>query len=212
MNKKVIILVSIFVALIIGGVWGTLFYLSQHVVSIRLTDQNTPVELIQDPNTSKNKLVTKFSKNENIRLSGGNYCIYPTDSSNYDTSNGTCFTVKDKDISVTVTPDYSASKLQAMLTNDLSAVQSVIKTKYAPIINNYRLANGTLYMRGQWYGTTLTEVTAPNERGDVYRVILEQVNGQWQIAARPALALNKYDYPNIPHQVLDAVNKQDGTY
>lgn len=146
-----------------------------------------------------------------IDLRPGEYCLKSTDTKY--SAEDVCFEVKDKAVSVSINPSLSSDYLDSLLTDDLKQqLETIVATKYAPLMNGYVLKSGALFNEGEWYGATLTTIIEPNDRGDVYRVLLHNESNEWKIVGYPQLYLNKYDYPNVPVSVLEATNKLVGSY
>lgn len=143
-----------------------------------------------------------------IPLQNGDYCIEPT-AENYETT-PVCFTVQDKDLSIEVDPSYTRLYLEGLLQDQVGAINKLIEETYKEVIGGFVLNKGTLLGRGDWYGTTLTQKVAKGEQGDVYRVLLKKEGGNWIIVAYPQIILNKFDYPDVPYNILDKVNRLVG--
>jgi len=165
----------------------------------------------EDVETQRQEIKRFSEKKTEYTLQNGTYCIETIDQDYALTQ--TCFEVKDEDTSITINPSFSKLYLKNMLTSQLeSQLNAIISEKYAPIIDGYVLKTGELLGEGDWYGATLTTIIPPRDRGDVYRVLLHNESGVWNIVAYPQLYLNKYDYPDVPQSVLQATNELVGSY
>lgn len=151
-----------------------------------------------------------ITQTTDVSVKNGLYCAASTDS-NYDNS-PVCIDVDNKDTTLMVAPAFSTSYLVQLLTSELqSQLSTLITNKYSAIISRFVIDKGELFDRGEWYGTTLTVKTAPQDRGDVYRLILKKDGDTWSIVATPHIILSKYDYKDIPFAILTAVNQLPGT-
>lgn len=204
MNKKPIILASIVILAVIAGIITLSVVLRFHKITVS-DPHNVSVSLYNSADKDKKTFAT-ITSNTTLSLKDGNYCSVPS-STTYDTAPA-CFTVQGKAMSVTINPSYSEARLAALLPSEMTATKSVITTAYAAIISQYTLGAGKLYGQGQWYGTTLAQNVSPSDRPDIYRVLLQKSSGTWKIVAYPQISLSKYDYPQIPVDILRDLNKQ----
>jgi hypothetical protein len=212
MNRKKIIALIVVIAIFIIGLFIFAYIHSFHKVTFSVEKSLTAVVYKSDDSKKVTILTIGSSGSSSSQSSSfqkGVYCAV-AQGSQFDTT-PTCFTVSNKDVTVTVNPDYSSTYLQSLLTSEQDTINSIITTKYAPLMGQYTLNNGQLYEKGQWYGTTLTQNVDPSDVGDTYRVILEQVGGTWTIIAYPQIVLSKYTYPQVPFSILDSVNQILGT-
>lgn len=87
-------------------------------------------------------------------------------------------------------------------------LHSVIRNKYGAALDGYKIATGELLEDGSWYITTiqkpLKDQWSPAQ--DVFRVILHEVSGTWQIVTEPSLIFTYADYPDIPRAVIYSAN------
>lgn len=204
MNRRSVTITFIVLALIAAAIWGLVTFLSYHTVTLKIVPGDADPQITRQ---SDNKVITTKPA-RSIRLQNGTYCITAT-ASKY-TDQAQCFDVKGKNISVTFDPDYSVGELATLLQTEEPAIRTLIVQKYGAIISNYTIGDETLYKKGTWAAATLSQIVDPADRGDIYRVVFEKVDGIWQVAAGPAIALNKYDSPKVPMDVLDAVNNLVG--
>jgi len=207
--RPLIVVCIIFVAIIVAG-----FIIRDVVTTHTITvDEKggVPVLFYQVLDDAENTEINKqvLSKTTVLSVKDGDYCATPTNT-DYDIS-PICITVKGKNTTLTVDPSFSTSHLNQLLTGDLQGeLKSLIATKYQPIIDQFSIDDGYLYNKGEYYGTTLTVKVSPQDRGDVYRIILKKNGNIWSVIVPPQLALNKYDYPAIPFNVLTSVNTLPG--
>lgn len=208
MNKNKIIVLLTVVVLFVTAVIVLIQVFSYHKVTLTVVD-NVSVLIYETDNSTKNDIET-INTSSSLSLKNGSYCGKPL--GDIFDQNPICFTVNGKDISVVFDPNYSRSHLETLLSDQLATINTIITTKYSPVINDYSIQNGQLYGKGEWYGTTITQRVDQSGRGDVYRIILKKINDQWTIVAYPQIILSKFDYPNIPYSVLSDVNKLVGEF
>jgi hypothetical protein len=208
MNKNRLIFLSVIAVFVISTI-AVLTY-KDSFYSVELKDPNNVQVSLYKKDDNKKATITTIASSRAISLQKDTYCAVPSDSKYVSTP--ICFNIDGKGASVTIDPDYSSVYLGQILPSEQATINTVITTKYAPIISQYTLLNGQLYGKGQWYGATLTEIVDPQDRGDVYRVLLENINGTWTIIAYPQLVLSKYSYPQVPFSILDSINQMLGVY
>lgn len=206
MNKKRLVVASIILVLLIAGGVFLYVFVTYHTVSI--VNPNKISVSLYDAADKDKKSIIKTDLSTTVSLKNGEYCTVTSDT-DYDTS-PSCFSVNGKNTSVTINPNYSDTRLSTMLPSEANAIDTVINNKYAAIINQYTIGTGKLYAQGQWYGTTLTQNVTPSERPDIYRLLLRKTNGEWSVVVYPQISVSKYDYPDVPYDILQDLNKQSG--
>lgn len=216
MNKRnitIFIIAGIVTAALIAAGLAYKYYSSFQKVTIITKQQDLTADVYErNPNSDSSNSDTKVGTVHGTKvfsLQPGKYYAIP-EGTTYDTSQ-ISFTVDTKDITVTLNPGFSQNYLAAKLAEELPAIQAVITSKYAPILSDYTINKGKLYLDGTWYGTTLVQNSpAPGELGDTYRTVLHKVNGTWQIAAIPELVISAPEHTDIPFSVLSDLNAQSG--
>lgn len=112
---------------------------------------------------------------------------------------------------IKVPATFSDQKLESLLHQEKASVVQTIVSSY-PQANSYDISDGKLYKQGDWYGTTLTTKDLGDTQfvnPDVFRAILHKETSGWVLITKPPqLILSKLAYPNIPVDVLRAVNAQ----
>jgi hypothetical protein len=203
MNKKIVLLIAIMVIVLLAGV-GFLSY-TQSLKTVTFTIKNVTVGIYKATNTKANAKVTSLSKSGTIKLQQGNYVAIPNPGTHYDTT-PIGFTVTGNDTSVTVDPSYSNDYLNTLLSTELSAINEAITTTYPIVLSDFTLTVGHLYKQGQWYATTLPQVSNGGEQGDVYRTVLEKEGGTWKVVATPAIVLSTNENKAVPIAILKDIN------
>ena len=210
MNKKLIIIGIIVIALLIaGGAWLS-YYLSFKNVTITMAKEDMAVDVYREgfapedgSEGTEEKLMT-ITGSQTIRLQSDGYFIEPA-SDMYDHS-PINFSIDGSDVSVDVNPGYSEQYLASLLPAEQSEINSLIDTAY-PQLNSFTIHEGKLYQDGTWYGVSFAQnPPGPGATGDTYRLVLHKVNGRWQVAAKPQIVITAPQHPDIPEPVLSAVN------
>lgn len=218
MNRRTITLLIVTGIIAIGLIVGGLllqYYGSFHKVTITVKKADLTVDVYQPaPGTSPEDGTPSDTKvgtakgTQVLTLRAGEYYVKPQGDKYSDTA--VPFTVKDKDISVTVDPGFSSTYLSSLLQQELSTIKSVLLAKYPFISTGYKLNDGKLYEDGTWYGTTLVQNAEAGNNGDVYRTVMHKVNGTWQFAATPSLIISIPEHKDIPKDIITDLNSQSG--
>lgn len=158
-------------------------------------------------NKNYKPIKTISKSNQSTRLTKGDYYVAWQGSNGYMDGNKKV-SLSNKKQSLEISPDVSEKKLDDMLNNQLSNINSVIKAKFPNIESLYIINRGYLYDNGEWYGTTLQYNGTDRYSADTLKIILKNNNGTWNVITEvPDLAFNKSDYGQIPTDVLDNVNQ-----
>lgn len=206
---KIILAFIIFIVFIVGlFVWQ--YIASLHTVDFTITSGLSAKLYKVVDSVNQEPAISTIDTSLSLQLQNGDFCAVPSGTKYNNTP--VCFTVDNKNINVVIEPNYSTDYLAQQLPAQLDTINAIINQKYSAIISNYTLITGSLYGHGEWYGTTLTQKVDPSDRGDIYRVLLEKKNNIWTIIAYPQIVLNKYNYPQVPFDILTSVNKLLGVY
>lgn len=198
--KKNIITILIIIILIIVGVVTYNYINSFHNVSFYFEQNNSKVEIYNN----KYKIINSFKSNTfNLSLEKGEY-YYKVIGDKY-SSVTYPFKVIDKSEKINITPDYSDSYLALLLVNEKDDILNNLNNTYSKIIDNYKISNERLFKRGEWFGATIDKKTN-NNFTDTYKVIFHKVNNKWEMVRYPEIVLTKYNYPDVPIEILNSLN------
>lgn len=198
MRTKLIIILVVAVAAVIAALFLSDF-LQQKTVTFTLRDQGYSVEIGNTTST-----ITSFDSSSAVRLKPGSY-YYAVVGENFSTQR-TPFTVTE-DETITVQPVYSDSYLANLSSEASAEIITLITTSYPQIAGRFITDEPKLLMKGDWAAGKLTQDVDPRQSPDVYRYIVQKVNGSWRIVAEPELTISKYTHPNIPLTVIRAANQ-----
>lgn len=222
MKRRLVLLVFIF--LFIGlGLFGLSNFKSRQKLNVTIAGRASGVsatlyrvsvrndDVSPENRIDKSKPVKQFTASETVTLKKGEYVLITSESTDY-SSQVLSTTLGDEPQALTVDPVYTNAKLAALLNADKTALDTLIKTAF-PSANNYDIGAGELSEHGDWYGTTLRPKQTLEEQQlnyvDVYRLVAHKENGVWKmVTSQPQLVVNRYDYPNIPRDVLVGLNQQ----
>lgn len=205
MTRKTIASLTITALVLVAGLGILSYFQSFKTAYIKIPRSDVSVTVY----TSGRKKVDSLSSSGSVKLHAGTYSVVAsgTDIS----TKPITMKVTDTGAYLTVDPGYSDSYLAQQLSVELPRIKQFITTKYPSITAGFTLNDGKLYQYGDWYGTTLPEnPVGRGSQGDVYRLVLQKVDGTWKIAAGPQLVISAPYFPGIPHSTLDDLNQQSG--
>jgi len=204
MSRKTIIILSSILIAVLAGVWILLYVLSFRTVTFDIVPENTGVIIYNQDNSQE---LARLDQDGSLQLRDGKYTVIPVHE-DY-SSNPIPFTIAGEDMTISIDPDYSSSRLATLLEAEQKATNQLLRQTYPDVIKDFTIQPGTLYQKGQWYATTLQQNPLPGgQDGDTYRVILQKVEDQWQIAAGPEIVLSAQEFPDIPQFILSNVNSR----
>lgn len=227
MNKKLIITLSAaflgIVAIGIGSVmlieylsWKTIqFNLSAGTSSIKIYDAVSIDELNNqyidetggDEEAEVSNLLATINGSGTARLKEGRYYVVP--SGDTIANDIIAVDIKNDTSAVSIAPYSSSDYLFETHSQEIPAIQSVIKNEFPSVAKGYSIAQGVFYHTGEWYSTTLHDSSpyAMLHGYDTYGVILHKEDGAWKVAARPSIVFSYSDNRSIPEDIVDAVNR-----
>lgn len=213
-NAKRALLYILGVVLTVGLVWfGLSYYLSLRTLTVNYDNvKSVSIFSAKTIYDTKNEKPAKIisSSGQNVKLKKGSYILQYAAEDNYQSGFAT-LNLQSNHQAVNLSPGYSDTYLNKMLDEQLGSIKASIIEKYPLVDQLYTIQRGRLYRQGEWYGTTLTykaDATGGNLfKTDTLRVVLKKENGQWVVKTNPpTILLSKYDYPDIPEDVLRNVN------
>ena len=202
MKKIHIIIISIVTLIIISGIFASSYFLSLHNVDFIVKQNNLTIDIYKK--ADKTKINSFKSEKFSLSLSKGDY-YYIINSVNFDNTEH-IFSIDNSNIIITVDPNYSATYLAKLLSIEQDNILSVIKTAYPTIISSYTITNTTLFKKGEWCGAIIEKVINSRDIADPYRVILKKENNKWIMVHYPEIVVTKTNFPDVPVEVLTAVN------
>lgn len=199
-----IITISIILAIVIAAIGIGTYVLSFRTATFDIIPENLGVTVRDLDNQEKGSL----DQDGSLQLQDGTYTATPNGESY--SAVPIEFKIDGQDITVTVDPDFSESRLEELRKSEQPAITQVIQSTYSSAIGDFTIQPGTLYNRGEWYGGLLVQKPlGGGQLGDTYRVILKKENNKWIIAAEPKIVLSASDYPDIPRDILTNVNAKE---
>jgi hypothetical protein len=211
MNKKPQILVLVTIVVVIlsllivsnrPATTDVAFDINSEVSTIRITKPPS-----QDDESTGSE-VASLSGSGTVRLAVGDYVVEP-EGEKIDPS-GIPITVDDESSTFIINPPYSQRYLASLINQEKVAILATLRNDLSEELQNYSVATGYMYEKGEWYGTVLSRITEdPRDVRDNYRILLNK-NDQnvWQLAAGPAIILTAREYPSIPLNILKDINRR----
>ncbi|USN96577.1 MAG: hypothetical protein H6797_00020 [Candidatus Nomurabacteria bacterium] len=109
---------------------------------------------------------------------------------------------------VASTPKPAKIDLTKQLQTERSTIIGVLTSAYPKISSDYTIADGKLYNKGEWYGTTLTYHGKDTLSRDTLRVLMQKKQGLWILRTTPPrLLLSTVEFPDVPKSILTAINQ-----
>lgn len=179
-------------------------------VSIKTGQTDFTADIYKADDTNRERSVASSKEGESIRLQDGDYIAVA--SNDKFSKDPLAFIVTKDTKEVTLQASLSSATLSVMLSNEFANLKRVLITAYPQLSKGYKINLGKLYRTGEWYATTLPVIPDdPREDGDIYRVVMKKENDTWKVVKTPALVLTASEYPTVPPDILQEVNKLSAT-
>lgn len=108
----------------------------------------------------------------------------------------------------TPTPKPAKIDLNKLLDSERATIIGVLTAAYPNIEKNYTVADGKLYEKGEWYGTTLTYHGKDTLNRDTLRILMQKKHGVWVLRTTPPqILLSTVEFTDVPKSVLDSINQ-----
>lgn len=195
------VIVFAVVAIIVGGVYSLSDYLSYRNVTFTLSQNTKSITIF-----AGEKEVTTLNSSGQTRLKPGSYSVKP--SGDKVSPSPMPVVIKNDTSTIPIDPYFSDSYLSSSFSGEISNIHASMTAKY-PVLSNYYISQGTFYHFGDWYGTIMfySPKDGSPSAGNVFSVIMHKVDNKWQVAAEPSVVFTYKNFPDIPKDVIEAVNK-----
>jgi hypothetical protein len=210
LSRRRLIVFGLIVLAAIVGVWFGLRYIRsfQNITieppahaSIKLY-KHDPVS--DGPTYKANDLVVDTATKISKKLKKGAYVFVVTPSSpDYDGLTESLL-VGDTAVSLRPSIKLSTQKLVSIAVQETPNIQKVLVEKYPVAMARYQVQKVVALQDGSWFGARLG---TNNPADDVMVVVLHKTNESLSVASDPpSIILSKPVFPDIPGEVIDAVN------
>jgi len=200
--KNRIILSVVVIVIGLAGIAAFAYFSSQHKVSVSFSKEVTGATIF----TEKGDEVKKLSSAGDVSLQNGDYYVVPDGQKV--SKEKIEFSIKDKDQTLSLDPDYSIEYLATTYVNEQPAITNAATTAFPLITQGYDMTGGTLYHYGEWFGAIVVpKVSDPRDQPDYYRILLHKQNNTWKVVNSPVFVLTKSEFKDVPASVLQAVNQ-----
>lgn len=191
-----IISALLFLGLFIGGVS---YFTSTHSVKVIYTDSKEVI--ITETKDNKTKTVATVNKSgDSVRLANStDYTIAYKGAEGF--ADGTQ-AIDQNANEVTVTPEYSVAKNLELMNAALPKAHDLIAAKYPNVDSLFTVQSGSITERGKWYLVKLVHKGDYTYTSDDLKVLLENVNGNWQLRTKPDIIFTTATYPSLPEEIL----------
>lgn len=153
-------------------------------------------------------VIQTIESGKEYTLSRGLYALKPTgDNIKTDLIS---LRVGDTPVKQNIDIGYTAAHLQTVLKSEDSAIQAAITKADPRMTSLYKVAAGSLYHHGEWYGAVLVYAGTDSLSRDTLRFVMKKEGNDWKLVTTPPqLSLSSKTYKDIPVEVIKAVNAID---
>ena len=213
-HKKFIVIAGVVIAAGIAIYFGVSFLLS--CLSLREVTFNLNRDVDSAvvyrggySETQPEKMAELSEPTTTVRLHDGQYLVVP--SGQNVSPEPIDVTVDAGTRSVDINPNYSAEYLNNLREKDDANITDIIRGQLgSDIADGYEIAPGQLFKNGEWYGTTLLLLVNPvSFNFDQYRIIMHREATGWKILVSPRLTISYKDFPDVPKDIIDSVNRME---
>jgi hypothetical protein len=199
--KRNIILAIVIILVGLAGIAAYAYFASFHKVSVVFSPDVSSATIYTEKGTEAKKLTARGK----VSLQNGNY--YATPDGQKVSKDPIRFDIKDRDLTLTLDPDYSSDFLKTTLNTEQTAITAAAESAFPLIAQNYTIGSNTLYRHGEWFGALLTQKNDTRNELDYYRIILHKESGTWKVVGKPELVMSKAEFKDVPDSVLKSVNQ-----
>lgn len=201
MNSKRLVLISFFILIGTALIFGIFEFFSYKNITFDIKEEGVSIKVVR---TSDNKEVAISNGSSVVKLKEGSY-TYSINTEGY-SDKSTDLEVT-KSTTITVYPELSKDKLNALLQNTRDSVRASLVSKYPFVSNEYLFGDEQLHNKGEWYSVKLIQKVSGGNQPDVYRTVLHKEGETWKISAKPALYISINSNKSIPENVIRQVNE-----
>lgn len=203
-GKKVIAYGVVAMALITALVMGLSYLTSTHSVSVSFRDASD-VTISKHSDGKTQQVATIKKSGDSVRLSNdGDYQATYSGAPGFASGSTT---VGKSDKAISITPDFSSDKYKEMTSSLLPIVHEIISKRYPKTDSLYAVEVAGIKDRGRWLVAKLVFKGEYSYTSDSLKVLVENINGSWQIRTKPDIILTQAAYPSLPVDILSWADK-----
>lgn len=113
-------------------------------------------------------------------------------------------------ISVSFEYKIATPALEVIKEANIDAIHVSMEQAYPGILSQYSILEENVYDDGNWYGAILESKDNQSLQRDTVRVVLHNEAGTWKVVAKPYITISKAEYPEIPTDLLNSINRVPG--
>jgi hypothetical protein len=202
MSKPKLIIISFIIITLIALVTVGLYLLSFKDIVFIVKEPNLTVSIYK---SNDDEVLAFFDDDKlEISLQKGDYFYKVSGAKTGEITQD--FTIDNDSLEIIIDPDYSDIYLESVLYSEKNNILSVINNSYPTVINDYIIGELALFKKGEWCGVSLSKIVEDRSLSDEYRIILKKENNTWVIVGIPQIVATKYNFPEVPIEVLTLVN------
>lgn len=197
--KNKFILWALLSVTIVGCTGLILYRLNYHEISFVFRLEPMEVRIVD----SNKKTINTLKTSTRLTLVNGSYELYPN-GKNIDSS-PIKFQVDGKSATIVIDPPASEEALSSILDEERNDIESAIFSEFPQNIAKFKIGRGELLKKGEWFVSSLTYKDSTNDNPrDVYKIILNKINNEWNVVNIPQIIPTKYNFPGVPQEIIDS--------
>lgn len=171
--------------------------------TVAITTKNVVSFTVSEQQGKLGKKITSPTASVRIKK-GKTYIVNYTGASGFATSTSI---ITPEATSVSINPDYSAEKLDKMLSAEIGTINTAITASGTAIDTLYTIQRGALSHFGEWYFTTLKyNGSTDDQSSDTLVVGLQKKQGVWTAVLTPDIIFTTAAYPDVSRDFINAGN------
>lgn len=209
------------IALLVGvAIFGIIFVVYQLTSSQKLTvnvsgssdaqvfiykvPKNVDLHEAEDDYLVEEQLLKQSKSGEEVKIKKGNYVVLFSGNDDLVRSSE-IVQLGGEPMTISLKPEITDKKRETLLAGELAAINQAIsdQLKMPP---TFSVSKPQLFGDGSWYGAIASTTLSQEAYIDVYKFVMHKENGAWKLVAGPELNLSKIVYPDVPEEILRAIN------
>lgn len=192
------------------------FILSHKYLTIHYdSSKYTSVKLYKGTKATDEKTITSTSVVVEQKIESGKSYLLTEDSyylvaTGHDVNTSRQGIILNKNIDRTLDYTLSAQKLASLSLSEKSSIDTAISMKNSTITKIYRIANETVYEKGDWAIAALVFKGSNKDLNrDTQKIVLQKKDNTWQVTCPIKISISKYECSHAPQVILEYANTID---